>query len=95
MYLCITSYVEPVSSSKDYVRSGVKFGSVLCLYTPVSRSVPEMEGMIIVCHGRASSFMKLYLWRSLCALHLLACQVRLTVDDSGLSCCGCVMSFKR
>ena len=53
----------------------------------VSRIVPEMEGMIIVCHGRASLLMKLYLWRSLCVLYLLACQVRVTVDDSGLSRC--------
>ena len=35
-------HVEPVSRSKDHVRSGIKIGSVLCLCTPVSPSVPEM-----------------------------------------------------
>ena len=35
----------PVSRSKDYVRSGIKIGSVLCLCTHVSPSVPEMQGM--------------------------------------------------
>ena len=38
-------YVEPVSRSKDYVWSRIKIGSVICLYTPVSLSVPEMEGI--------------------------------------------------
>ena len=37
-------HVEPVSRSKDCVRSRMKIGSVVCLYTPVSPSVPEMEG---------------------------------------------------
>ena len=44
--LCVCLYVEPVSRSKDYVRSLINIGSVvLCLYTPVSPSVPEMEGI--------------------------------------------------
>ena len=38
-------YVEPVSRSKDYVRSRIKIGSVVCLHTPVLPSVPEMEGI--------------------------------------------------
>ena len=37
--------MELVSSSKDYVQSWIKTGSVLCLGTPVSPSVPEMEGI--------------------------------------------------
>ena len=40
-----------------------------------------------------SEFM--YLWCSLCALHLLSCQVRVTVGNSGLCCFVCVMPFKR
>ena len=31
-----------------------------------------------------------YLWWSLCPLRLHACLVRVTVGDSGLSCCACV-----
>ena len=38
-------YVEPVSRSKDCVRSRIKVGSVVCLYTHVSPIVPEMEGI--------------------------------------------------
>ena len=38
-------YVAPVSRSMDYVRSRIKIGSVVSLYTPVSSSVPEMEGI--------------------------------------------------
>ena len=42
VYLCVYNYVEPVFRSKRYVRSGIKIGSVLCLCTPVSPSVPEI-----------------------------------------------------
>ena len=31
----------------------------------------------------------------LCTLYLHACQVKVTVGDSGLCCCACVMSFER
>ena len=31
----------------------------------------------------------MHLWWSLCTLYLLACQVRVTVGDSGLCCCTC------
>ena len=34
--------------------------------------------------------MKMYLWWSLCTLYLHACQVRVTVGDSGLCCCTSV-----
>ena len=40
-----------------------------------------------------SSTSQVYFWWSLCALHLLARQVRATVGDSGL-CCVCVTSFE-
>ena len=33
------------SRSKDYVRSWIKIGSVVCLYTPVSPCVLEMQGI--------------------------------------------------
>ena len=38
VYLC----VYMLSQLKDYVRSWITVGSVLCLCTPVSQSVPEM-----------------------------------------------------
>ena len=38
--------------------------------------------------------LRMYLWWSVCALYLLACQLRATVGDSELCCCVCVMSFK-
>ena len=38
---------------------------------------------------------RLYLWWNLCTLFLLACQVRVTLGDSDLCCCVCVMSFAR
>ena len=47
MSLCVSMllYVEPVSRSKDCVRSRIKIGSVVCLHTPVSTNVPEMENI--------------------------------------------------
>ena len=45
MCVCVCLYIEPVSWSKDYVRSWIKIGSVVCLYTPVSPSVFDMEGV--------------------------------------------------
>ena len=36
----------------------------------------------------------MYLWWSLCTWYLHACQVRVTVGNSGLCCCICVTSFK-
>ena len=38
---------------------------------------------------------RMYLWWSLCILYLHACQVRVTVGDSGLCCCAWATSFKR
>ena len=38
----------------------------------------------------------MYIWWSLCTLlYLHACQVRVTVGDSGLCCCTCVTYFQR
>ena len=39
-------------------------------------------------------FLRMYLWWSLCAWYLHACQVRVTVGDSGLCCCTCVAYFE-
>ena len=55
MCVCMYLYVEPVPRPEDYVRSLIKIGSVVCLYTPVSPSVPEMEG-IYATRGFFSSF---------------------------------------
>ena len=38
---------------------------------------------------------RMYLWWSLRPLYLLACQVRVTVGESGLRCCVYVTSFER
>ena len=46
----------------------------VCLYTPVSPSVPEMEGTYST---GGILFARVYLWRSLCTLYLLARQVEL------------------
>ena len=40
-------------------------------------------------------YLRVYLWWSLCTLHLHACQVRVTIGDSGLCCCTCVTYFAR
>ena len=37
---------------------------------------------------------RMYLWWSLRTLYLHACQVRVTVGDSGLCCCTCVTYFE-
>ena len=37
----------------------------------------------------------MYLWWSLCTLHLHACQERVTVGDSCICCCTCVTYFER
>ena len=33
-------------------------------------------------------FLMMHLWRSLCTLYLLACQLRVTIGNSGLCCCA-------
>ena len=46
----------------------------MCPYTPVSPSVPEMEGIYA---AGGVFFLRMYLWWSLYTLYLLACQVEL------------------
>ena len=45
MCVRVCLYAEPVLRSKDYVRSRIKIGSVVRLYTPVSPSVPPLGGI--------------------------------------------------
>ena len=81
--MCVL-YVEPVSRSKDNVRSRIKFGSVVCLYTPVSPSVPEMEG--IYATGGILFFEAIPLVEF---LYLIFTRTpgEVTVGDSGFCCC--------
>ena len=37
---------------------------------------------------------RMYLWWSLCPLYLYACQMRVTVGDSGFCCCTCITYFE-
>ena len=82
MCVCVCLYVEPVSRSKDYVRSRLKIGSVVCLYTPVSPSVPEMEG-IYVTGGILFEDVPLVEFIYLVFTHTSG---GVTVGDSGLCC---------
>ena len=58
------------------ISRGVNVSCILRIYI---EDVPLVE--FIPC------ILKMYLWRSLCMLYLLACQMRFTVAESGL-CCG-------
>ena len=51
---------------------------IVCLYTPVLPNVPEMEVYMSLGEGegRGPSFLKMYLWWTLCTLHLRVWQVR-------------------
>ena len=65
--------------------------------------VPLVEFMYLVftrkpgenCHLKGWQPLRMYLWWSLCPLYLHTCQLRVTVGDSGLYCCPCVMYFER
>ena len=81
-------YVQPVLRPKDYVRCWIKIGSVVCLYTPVSPDLPEMED---VYDAEGQFLCVLYVLFFMC-LYLLACQVRVIVGDSGLCCCVSCLS---
>ena len=48
-----------------------------------------------LCRSWTLKWRRSLLWRSLRTLHLLACHVGVTVRDSGLRCCVCVMSSDR
>ena len=48
---------------------------------------------LIVTNLKQNEAQKIYLWWSLCTLYLHACQVRVTVGNSGLCCCTCVNAY--
>ena len=86
MWVCVyeCSNVEPVSRSTDYVRSRIQIGSVVCLYTPVSPSVPEMDGIYAtggILFGGDVPFVELTY------LVFTRTPGGVTVGDSGLCCC--------
>ena len=88
MCVCVCLHIEPVSKSKDYVRSLIKMGSVVCLHTPVSPSVPEMEsiyatGVILFENVPLVEFIYLVFTGTLGGV---------TVGDSGLCCCVLCLS---
>ena len=81
--------VEPVLRSEDSVLSWIKK-----LYTPVSLSVPEMEGIYATLRGcRGGGGGGVLFWGCTSGgvyvpcIKLLACQVRVTIGNSGLWFC--------
>ena len=77
VYVCL--YVEPVSRSKDYVRSRIHIGSVVCLYTPVSPSATEMEDIYATFVEDVPLVEFIYL--------VFTRTPGVTVGDSDLCCC--------
>ena len=86
MWLFVYLYVEPVSRSKDYVRSWIKQNTQKMVLSYACAHLCRR-----VCLRGGHPFLRMYLWWSLCTLYLHACQVRATVGDSGLCCCACVL----
>ena len=82
MYLCVY-----MLSQFEIKRLCPVLNNNWCLCTPVSPSMPEMEDI----YATGGHYFKV----SLFTLYLLACQVRVTIGDSGLCCCVCVTSFER
>ena len=76
-------HVEPVSRSKDYVQPRIKIGSVVCLYTLVSPSVPEMEGIMPL----GASFIEDVALMELIYLVFTRTPGGVIVGDSCLCCC--------
>ena len=61
------------------------------LHTPFSLSLISLAVSVDVKHHvyLLNPFLRMYFWWSLCTLYLHACQVRVTIGDSGLCCCTC------
>ena len=59
---------------------------------------PELPMVTFTWHARKYRehirYYRMYLWWSLRTLHLPACQVRVTIGNSGLCCRVCVTSFE-
>ena len=82
-------------------------GGVYVEDVPLVEFMPRMYLWWSLCRGctyggvyvedvpLAEFMQRMYLCWSLCTLYLHACQVRVTVGDSGLCCCNCVTSFGR
>ena len=47
----------------------------------LTAKIDSVQYTLSYCH------LRMYLWSGLCISYLLACQVRVTVQDSGLCCC--------
>ena len=48
----------------------------------------QADSLIFLDYYNSDSYiLRMYLWWSLCTLYLHACEVRVTVGDSGLCCC--------
>ena len=90
MCVCVCLYVESVSRSEYYVRSRIKIGSVVCLYTPVSPSVPEMED--IYATGGILFFFEDVSLVEFIYLVFTRTPGGVTVGDSGLCCCVLCLS---
>ena len=87
MCVCVCPYVEPVWRSKDYVRSRIKVGSFVYLFTPVSPVVLEREGIYATGGILQLFFLSLYDDVPLVEfLYLVFTRMRggATVGDSGL-----------
>ena len=84
MLECVCLYVEPISRSKDYVRSWIKTDSVVCLSTPVSPSVLGTED--VYAPGGV-----LLWWCTFAGVYIPCVYTRMpggvTVCGSGLCCC--------
>ena len=88
MCICVCLYVEPGSRSKDYVPSGIKIGSILCSFTPVSSSVPETEGICRWVH----LFCFVFVFEDVPLVKFMypvftSNPGGVTVSDPGLCCC--------
>ena len=64
-----------------------KIGSVVCLNTPVSPSVPEMEGISATGDGGGASFFEDVPLVEFLYLVFTCMPGGVTVGDSGLCCC--------
>ena len=66
----------------------------LSVYQPNALPLGQAGSRLLRVVGGEYGAVSCALW-SLCTLYLHACQVRVTVGDSGLCCCTCVMSIER
>ena len=93
MYLIFTRY----SSHLPFLVNTRYINSNRCTYPWWNLCTSYLLGIFLTWHASKYKYINsnrgTYFWWSLCTLYLLACQVRVTVGDSGLCCCVCVTSF--